>query len=138
MRLWVAEQDSGFGRKIIAGVIVLMYGRQAFYAFGACPREARALRPNDLLQWHAMNDAWRRGYTSYDFGEVPGDHEQLARYKEKWGSAAVQLYRYDYPERVDSVGDYHFTFLGNTARAAWRRLPLKTTAAIGDWIYSYL
>jgi len=85
-----------------------------------------------------MNDAWRKGYTSYDFGEVPGGREQLTRYKEKWGSAAVQLYHYDYPERVDSRGDYYFTCLGNTARAAWRRLPLKTTAAIGDWIYSYL
>ena len=118
MRLWVAEQDSGFGRKIIAGVIVLMYGRQAFYAFGACPREARALHPNDLLHWHAMNDAWRRGYTSYDFGEVPGDHEQLARYKEKWGSAAVQLYRYDYPERVDSVWGLPLHLLGKHCKSS--------------------
>ncbi len=138
MRLWVAEHGAGRGPRMVAGVIILKYRGRAFYAFAGCSSEGYALQANDALQWHAINDSWRGGCHSYDFGEVPDDHGQLAAYKRKWGADAAQLYRYYYPEGVKSDGGHRFAALIRPARALWRRLPLGITAAICDRIFRYL
>ena len=140
MRLLIAERIEGGQRRLLAGSVFFMYGRTVSYAFTGCKREDLSLHPNDLIQWHAIHDACGKGFHRYDFGEVPEDHQQVANFKSKWGAEPVPLYRYYYPApRVSPSFDG--TPIGRIRRltaAAWRRMPLRTTALLGDWIYSHL
>ena len=156
LRLLLAEQVDGERRKLLAGSLLLMHGRTVFYAFNGRRRDDLALRPNDALQWRAIHDACRDGYRRYDFGAVVGDNHGLADFKSKWGAAARQVFKYGHPSTAtvatatvatgagrtssrDGAPDAAADGTGARARrladAAWRRLPLRATAVVGDLIY---
>jgi lipid II:glycine glycyltransferase (peptidoglycan interpeptide bridge formation enzyme) len=99
------------------------------------------LRPNDVIQWQAINDACKNGYKIFDFGEVPEKNEDLARFKSKWGAEGVRLYRYYYPigsDSEDSSAEYRDYSRVRLADVVWRRLPLWATSWLGDQIYARL
>ncbi len=140
MRLLLAEQHINGRRRIIAGSIFLSFGHTVSYAFNGSRLSDLSLRPNDVIQWQAINDACKAGFKYFDFGEVPEGHHDLAKFKSKWGAEPVRLYRYYYPGRsglasapAESAG--YSELLG---KVIWRRLPLATISWIGDRLYSYL
>jgi len=93
-----------------------------------------------MIYWEAINDACRRGFRFFDFGEVAEGRPELARYKSKWGSEPVRLYRYYYPAHRDlEVGVVEpRRYPKLLAQAVWLRLPLTATAWVGDRIYARL
>ena len=140
MRLLLAEQHEAGQSRLLAGSLFLMFGQTVFYAFNGRRRGDLALRPNDVIQWQAIHDAHQGGFRRYDFGEVEENQQGLAEFKGKWGAEPKRLCRYYYPAPrgletsvVKSDGSAR-----RLANAAWRRLPLKVTAQLGDWIYRYL
>jgi CelD/BcsL family acetyltransferase involved in cellulose biosynthesis len=140
MQLLLAEQQKVGGSRIIAGTIFLRLGRTVSCAFnGSRPRDL-LLRPNDIIYWEAINDACRRGFQFFDFGEVAEGRPELARYKSKWGAEPVRLYRYYHPAPRDleigvvESGGYAKLLI----QAVWRRFPLAATAWLGDRIYARL
>ena len=143
MRLLLAEQHQAGRRRLLAGSLVLMFGQTVFYAFNGRRREDLSLRPNDVIQWQAIQDACRAGFRWYDFGEVTEENQGLAEFKSKWGAEPRRLYRYYYPApHVSEGSETRDLTAGGRARqvanAAWRRLPLSVTALLGDWLYGYL
>jgi lipid II:glycine glycyltransferase (peptidoglycan interpeptide bridge formation enzyme) len=54
---------------------------------------AAPVNANDLLQWHAIDDAYRQGCRQYHFGES-GTSRSLAHYKEKFGARPVAYAEY--------------------------------------------
>lgn len=139
MRLLLAEQPADGGTRLLAGSVFLMFGQTVHYAFTGWQRAYHSLRANDLIHWQAIQDACRQGFRRYDFGEVAGHQQSLAAFKSKWGSSATQLYRYHFPSPgpVGSAGSDDGRLHG-LAMAAWRRLPLRATAILGDRLYRYL
>lgn len=139
MRLLVAEQKTEQG-KLLAGSIFLMFGQTVFYAFNGRCQKALALRPNDAIQWRAIHDACRDGFRRYDFGEVAEENQGLAEFKGKWGAEVAWLYRYYYPapQALEPATFTASSGLHRLALATWRHLPLKATAFLGNWFYSYL
>jgi hypothetical protein len=139
-RLRLAEQDVTGQRKLLAGSILLMFGRTVFYAFNGRRREGLALRPNDLIQLHAIQDACREGFRRYDFGKVAESHEGLAEFKGKWGAEPIRLYCYYYPapQHLESDHAAPASLFGKAARAGWRVLPLSMTELLGTQLYRYL
>jgi hypothetical protein len=140
MQLLLAEKSKQGHRSIIAGSIFFMFGRTVSYAFNGSAVQDMPLRPNDFIQWHAINDACKRGFDSFDFGEVPAGHSALAKFKSKWGSEPTRLYRYYYPAR-DQAPDEILEVKsrgGLLLEGIWRRLPLDATAWLSDRIFSYL
>lgn len=139
MRLWLAERMEGNKTRLLAGSIVLGLGQTSYYAFNGCYPRDFPLRPNDLLQWCAIHDACARGFRWYDLGEVPDDNPTLAEFKNKWGTQPKPLYRYYYPApRHSGIVSSTQTGLRRHLVTAWRHMPLKATALLSDWIYSYL
>jgi hypothetical protein len=140
MRLLVAERIEAGRRTLLAGSMFLMFGQTMFYAFNGCRRQGRALRANDVLQWHAIHDACGMGYRQYDLGEVVETQFGLHEFKAKWGAVARRMYRYYHPSPagIESMALESTGPLGRVARAAWRFLPWRATALLGDWLYSYL
>ena len=140
MRLLLAEQRQAGRSRLLAGSLFLMFGQTVFYAFNGRRREDLALRPNDVIQWRAIQDACSEGFRRYDFGEVEEEHQGLAEFKSKWGAELRRLHRYYYPAARDLAtgGLAPATPAQQLARAAWRRLPLTATVLLGDWLHHYL
>ena len=139
MDLLLAERDG----ELLAGSLLLGSGATRFYAFNGVRRSALALRPNDLLQWHAIEAACRDGRRFYDLGEVSDGNEGLAAFKRKWGATERRLWRYYHPappEAAETEPVQHRR--GSSARAlatrAWRRVPLDATGWAGRAMYRYL
>lgn len=139
MRLLLAEQRLATGTRLIAGSLLLMSGRTVFYAFNGWRRQAQSEHANDAIHWQATHDACREGYRCYDFGEVAPDNHGLAQFKRKWGARATCLYRSYYPaSHRDSLALDAPSRSRQLVAAAWRRLPLKVTALLGDHLYRRL
>ncbi len=140
MRLLLAEQRQGTQNVLLAGSLFLMYGRTVFFAFNGRRGDALALRPNDAIQWQSIHDACREGYRWYDLGEVDEHNRGLAEFKTKWGAEARRMYRYHYPESRELEAGVlkPGSRAQRMARAAWRLLPPKATASVGDWVYKRL
>jgi peptidoglycan pentaglycine glycine transferase (the first glycine) len=90
--LLLAEHDN----RLLAGVLVHHFGREATYLYGASSNESRNLMPNHLLQWEAMQWGKSRGASRYDmFGIADTDDENEAlagvtRFKAGFGGEAVR------------------------------------------------
>ena len=142
LRLLLVHREQSGRDLLLAGAMLLMLGETTFYAFNGRLKEALHLRPNDLLQWHAMRDAAAAGYRWYDFGEVEEGNEGLAGFKAKWDTETRALIRYHAPPLPCDETDYKG--LGTTiwprriALGAWHRMPLSVTAFAGDRVYRFL
>jgi hypothetical protein len=142
MRLLLAEHRSGNRAEMLAGSVFLMHGATVFYAFNGARRDALSLRPNDIIQWHAIHDAVKEGFRRYDFGEVSQENHDLAAFKSKWGTEAQPLHRYYFPApRGVNIGYGSLESERRVRRVGtrvWRHLPLRATALVGDRVYHYL
>ncbi|MDQ3766845.1 MAG: peptidoglycan bridge formation glycyltransferase FemA/FemB family protein [Actinomycetota bacterium] len=140
MTLLIAEREQDRSTELLAGALFLMSGQTVFYAFSARRRDAMSLRPNEAIQWRAIQDARARGFRRYDLGEVPRGNDGLANFKRKWGTREEQLYRYYHPsgrELAESSDNPSSPILRLTT-FAWGRLPLRATAFIGGGLRRYL
>jgi len=138
MELLLAEQSGDTDKKLLAGSIFLMFGETVSYTFNGARREDFSLRPNDAILSFAIQKACKAGFRRFDFGEVPDGHTRLAEFKSKWGSEPRQLVRYYYPPASESLSEQSDGYVYHLAESIWQRLPLKTTAMLGDWIYGHL
>ena len=133
LRLLVAEREG----RLLAGSVLVQFGSTVFYAFNGRRADALGLRPNDLIQWHAIHDAAGAGFRRYDLGEVEHDQQGLAAFKAKWGAEPEPLYRYlDPPPR--RAGRRRLDGVREMGDRVWRRLPLAATARIGELVYRRL
>jgi serine/alanine adding enzyme len=139
MRLLLAKHYEAGCSRLLAGSLFLMFGQTIIYAFAGWRREDQSLRPNDAIHWRAIHDACDEGFSYYDFGEVVKDNQGLAEFKSKWGAEPQWLYRYYYP----TPRELEMSILDSDSRArqlmfaAWRRLPIKATALLGDLAHHY-
>jgi len=117
LRLYLASHEG----EDIAGIIVLLRGREAIYLYGASSNHKRNLMAPYALQWKAMQDAKAAGCLVYDlFGIPPGppevypDHPMAGLYRFKTGfagdNAENQIIRrcgcWDYPLRPFASAAY--------------------------------
>jgi lipid II:glycine glycyltransferase (peptidoglycan interpeptide bridge formation enzyme) len=65
--VYLARQDD----QMLAGAVMLFYGRTLVYLYGGTRATAKDLKPGYLLHWRAIEDAQRRGCTRYDMWGVP-------------------------------------------------------------------
>lgn len=77
------------GSETIAGLILFIFGRSAWYFYGASRSAHRDLMPNHLLQWEAIRWSKARGCQAYDFWGAPDrlseDEPMYGVYKFKMG-----------------------------------------------------
>jgi peptidoglycan pentaglycine glycine transferase (the first glycine) len=72
--------------KVIAGIILLRYGRWCWYRYGASSVQARNVMPNHLLQWTGIQWAKAHGCWYYNFLGIPTVLEEPEGRKDtQWG-----------------------------------------------------
>jgi Acetyltransferase (GNAT) domain len=140
MQLLVAELVNGTNSEIIAGQMFFKFRETLTYAFGASRSSALIARPNDILLWTAIDEAYRDGIRTVDLGEVPEGDQGLIRFKSKWGAEPVKMHRYYYPDFADEehISSDRDTSLKTLVKSAWSRLPLRVTSWLGDRVYARL
>ncbi|MEJ2208098.1 MAG: peptidoglycan bridge formation glycyltransferase FemA/FemB family protein [Anaerolineae bacterium] len=102
-RLLLAEHEG----TLLAALVVMAFGREACYMYGASADEGRNLMPTYLLQWESMLWAKEQGCQVYDLWGVPDEDEETLEA--------------GFPERSDGLwGVYRFKrgFGGYLARTA--------------------
>lgn len=139
LSLLLAEHHRNHHTTLLSGYLFLMCGQTVHCYLNGRRRDQLGLHPNDILQWQAIQDACKKGFRRYDFGEVEEGQEGLIGFKVKWGAKPIRSYRYYYPAPES------LPVLGTSSRGVerwvstiWRHIPLKGTSAIGDWLYRYL
>lgn len=137
MRLLLAERRAGAESRLSAGSVFLTFEDTTVYAYNGRRRADLGLRPNDVLQWHAIHGAADAGMRVYDFGEVGHHQAGLSEFKAKWGAHPVALHAYALggkrPDAVDTPSERPAW-----AQRVWQRLPLSVTAGAGAVASRYL
>jgi lipid II:glycine glycyltransferase (peptidoglycan interpeptide bridge formation enzyme) len=102
LRLYTAVHEG----ETLAAIVVLIWGKQAVYLYGASSNSKRNLMAPYALQWRAMRDAKRGGCAVYDlFGIPPNDdpsHPMAGLYRFKTGFGGTVIHRpgsWDYAYR---------------------------------------
>jgi lipid II:glycine glycyltransferase (peptidoglycan interpeptide bridge formation enzyme) len=67
--VYLARQEE----RLLAGAAMLFFGSKLIYLYGGTRGDAKDLKPGYLLHWRAIEDAQRRGCTTYDMWGVPLD-----------------------------------------------------------------
>jgi len=101
-RLFLAEHEG----EMLAGLILFVFGKTAWYMYGASSDQKRELMPNHLLQWEAMRWARAQGCTVYDMWGAPDVLDEsdplwgVYRFKAGFGGQFTRrIGAYDYPAR---------------------------------------
>lgn len=79
LKLYLAS----YKNRIIAGAIMIVYGKIAVYLHGASDDEDRSVMAPFLLQWKMISDAKKLGALKYDFGGVSIGENNKER-EQKW------------------------------------------------------
>ena len=91
-RLLLAEVEG----EVVAGLMLFLFGRTAWYMYGASSDRQRHLMPSHLLQWEAIRVARRLGCTRYDMWGAPDRFDEgdsmwgVYRFKTGFGGETVR------------------------------------------------
>jgi len=101
IKLFIALKND----KPLAGIIMLYHGLTALYAYGASVSDTELLqmRPNDLLFWTVIKDAWKNKYKYFDFGITHISNLGLQRFKAQWGTVNKELNYTYYLNNINKV-----------------------------------
>lgn len=114
--------------KVLAGLVVVAFGRTAWYLHGASSNYGRNLMPTYLLQWHAMQWARERGCERYDLWGAPETQNEddpmagVLRFKLGFGGVFHQgLGAWDYAPSARLYRLYRFTAPRLLSLGQWLR-----------------
>lgn len=118
----------------VAGAIFLDWNGTVIYKYGASNPQYQALRPNNLLFWHAIRRASEQGRRTLDFGRTDFENEGLRAFKSSWGASEEPLV-------YSGVGIETSAAAGRArglAGLAIRRSPTTVVCrAVGEAFYRY-
>ena len=112
-KLYFAEWEG----EVIAGILVVFFGRRATYLYGGSSTRHRNVMPNYLLHWTALQEARAFGCVEYDFygydpfGQPNHQYGGISRFKKQFGG-----------RQQDSMGAYDYLFYDRLAEQLIPRL----------------
>jgi FemAB-related protein (PEP-CTERM system-associated) len=122
------------GARAVAAAIGYRYRDTFEIPWASSLRSHRALCPNNLLYWRAIQQATADGCTTFDFGRSTPD-EGTFHFKKQWGAEPSPLF-WEYrmltggPVPDQSPKNPKF----RSAIAVWKRLPLPVATWLGPGI----
>jgi len=126
------------GHTYIAGMIVIHFGKTAYYKFGASDPEFFSSAVNQLLMWEAIRDAKQGGCTAFDFGRTSVSNPGLRAYKSRWGTKEHPLDYLQLPRAGRSRSLTETSALHRGIRRIVRCLPISVNRLAGELLYRHL
>ena len=125
------------GQAVAAGII-LFTRRRVSIPWASSLREWNHLNPNMLLYWSLLAFAADNGFETFDFGRSTPDSGTY-RFKAQWGALPLPLRQREDRAGHEANGSTRFASFGRRmAEAAWARLPLPATTALGPKLRRYI
>jgi len=126
------------GTTTVAGAMAIRYRDTVLVPWASSLREYRHQCPNMLLYWTMLDDAVVSGARVFDFGRSsPGSGTH--HFKTQWGATEIPLH-WEYVlltrKTAPDQGPHNPKFAA--AIAAWQRLPLWLTKAIGPMLVRHI
>jgi len=123
--------------KAIGAAVALWYGDMLEFPWVSSIRDYRALCPNNMLYWEAIQYAIAHGFKKFDFGRstLSDAHEGTYNFKKQWGARPVQLYwQYlvDGEEHIPEFNPSNPKY--QTAIRIWQHLPVRVTRLLGPMV----
>lgn len=124
---------------VIGGSLLLKFKDAVFIEFGHDVYAYRRLCVNHLLDWHAIELAYREGYKTISFGRTSCDNQGLITYKERWGTTTENLFTYVYPGAAhDKSSKKEASWQYRIVRQMCRRSPAPFYNLISAGVYRHL
>jgi lipid II:glycine glycyltransferase (peptidoglycan interpeptide bridge formation enzyme) len=126
------------GKKIIGGMVVLLFKDAAVYAYGASRSDYKVYSPSSLLVDNAIHFCATHGYKSLDFGVTSPHQPELLEFKGGWGCTHKKLpfYYYLISEKHVPDLDYHTAF--KNVRRFYRYVPKRMIKTFSPMITKQL
>ncbi len=121
----------------IAGAIFFFFDKEVIYKFSGGDVMQRALCPNHLLIWQAIQYYQNIGMERLCFGRTDISDQGLIHFKRGWGTEEklINYYRYDLVERRFIRQK---KLASPVVRDVMRKLPTTALRAIGELTYKYI
>jgi len=120
--------------QLIASVMSFYFKDEVSPYYGGGTEHARAVQGNDFMYWEVMRRAVARGIKIFDYGrskEGTGSY----RFKKHWGFQPKPLFYEFHLVKSDSIPDINpLNPKYQIFIAAWKRLPLAVSQAVGPWL----
>ncbi|MBI2941810.1 MAG: peptidoglycan bridge formation glycyltransferase FemA/FemB family protein [Chloroflexi bacterium] len=122
-----------YAGEVLAGTMILIMGKCAYYMYGASNGKYRNLKPNDLLQWESIKWAKSEGSISYDLWGIPdavGQQAEQGKDPEAGGDDLWGVYQFKRGfggEIVRYVGAHDYAY-SHARYWLWQRLLPKLRA----------
>ncbi|WP_019866622.1 FemAB family XrtA/PEP-CTERM system-associated protein [Methylovulum miyakonense] len=120
--------------KLIASVMNFYFRDEVLPYYGGGTELARELKGNDFMYWEVMRRAVGKGVKIFDYGRSKIGTGSYS-FKKNWGFTPEPLFYEYYLVKASEVPDinplnpkYQFFI------AAWKRLPLAVSQAVGPWL----
>jgi FemAB-related protein (PEP-CTERM system-associated) len=125
------------GSKTVGGLIGLIFKDTLAVPWASSLREYFPKCPNNLLYWHAIEQACLRGCNSFDFGRsslASGTYN----FKAQWGAQPVPLCWQYFCRSGSSSGSGSESKVMHMASKLWSHLPVSLTLFLGPLIRKHL
>ncbi|MFC1533117.1 GNAT family N-acetyltransferase [Thermodesulfobacteriota bacterium] len=130
IRLYIALLED----EVIGGKIVCYFKDAVYFLWVSSPIRYRKYAAVSLMDWHAIEDAIKRGLNYCDFGRSTIDSTHY-QFKKKWGAEVRQLYWQVYPQNNgDNDKLRSETDKLNRLSRIWKKLPHTLARIIGPWL----
>jgi len=128
---------ASYQKHIVAGLIVLTFGKRAIYKFGASDAQYRNTNANYKLVWEVIKKCVQEKVESLHFGRTHPAAVGLLQYKQGWGCVAQPLnyYRFSFKKKDFVTIKSRETGLHSNI---FRNLNLSTLKLFGNLFYRHL
>ncbi len=123
--------------KIIAGVVLLCFGKRAVFKFGASDHRFKSTNANYLIIWEIIQKCFQESFETLHFGRTHPAAQGLIQFKRGWGSREYPINYYNYdlqknrfaPSRGKETGIHTLIF---------RNMPESMLRVVGHFLYRHL
>jgi hypothetical protein len=139
MQLNLAVIEKGNSYEVLSGNFNFIFRDIYLSGFKAGQMKRNDLLAGDFLVYNELLYMQEKGFQYYDLGETPDNHQNLIKYKLKWGSEPERVFHNFYGPKSHLVKK-GLDFKGDTSLSTkiWRHVPLKITEIAGRIINSRL
>jgi CelD/BcsL family acetyltransferase involved in cellulose biosynthesis len=121
--------------RAVAAILTLQYKNRLVYKYGCSDVNANKLGGMQLLFWHAIQDAKRRGLETLDLGRTDWTHFGLLNFKERWGATRSPLFYARCPKTAAVSSSPKWT--GRAAGRMFELMPSALLSAAGRILYRH-
>lgn len=132
--LLLAKKD---GRNVAAVMCFKFKGRVSC-EYSVVDDRFMHLKPNHLLFWIAIKNAKQEGYSIFDFGRTPTQHQGLIDFKRRWGTREIDLAQLFFPESMTCRLSDYGGFRRKVVMGLCRRIPGRAFCNLGNFCYRHL